>query len=75
MNAVGLLRPRLPKGHGEPEDIPERQSPYRIHRHGKDRYGRTLAVVTISGRSVDDMLVGEGLTRTWSRRRESWCNA
>lgn len=50
------------------------QAPYRIHREGKDRYGRTLAVVTVNVRSVGDMLVSEGLARTWSGRRESWCD-
>lgn len=49
------------------------QEPYRINRHGEDRYGRTLAVVTVNGRSVGDMLVSEGLARTWSGRREPWC--
>ena len=49
------------------------QQPYRIQREGKDRYGRTLAVITVNGRSVGDMLVSEGLARTWTGRRESWC--
>lgn len=49
------------------------QQPYRIHRTGIDRYKRTLAVVTVNGRSVGDMLVSEGLARTWSGRREPWC--
>jgi endonuclease YncB( thermonuclease family) len=44
-----------------------------VHRQGKDRYGRTLAVVTVAGRSVGDQLVGAGLARTWSGRREPWC--
>jgi endonuclease YncB( thermonuclease family) len=44
-----------------------------VHRDGKDRYGRTLAVVTVAGRSVGDQLVGAGLARTWSGRREPWC--
>lgn len=46
---------------------------YQIHRDGKDRYGRTLAIVTIDGRSVGDMLVAAGVARTWSGRREPWC--
>ncbi|MBL4858400.1 MAG: thermonuclease family protein [Erythrobacter sp.] len=50
------------------------QAPYRINRHGEDRYGRTLAVVTINGRSVGDMLVSEGLALTWTGRREPWCD-
>ena len=46
---------------------------FRIHRSGTDRYGRTLAVLTVNGRSVGDQLVSEGLARTWSGRREGWC--
>lgn len=39
----------------------------------KDRYGRKLRIVTRSGQSIGDMLVAEGLARTWTGRRESWC--
>ena len=39
----------------------------------EDRYGRKLRIVTIGGRSVGDVLVAEGLARTWSGRREGWC--
>lgn len=46
---------------------------FRIYRQGEDRYGRTLALVTVNGRSVGDILVSEGLARTWSGRREPWC--
>ena len=46
---------------------------FRIHREGQDRYGRTLAIITVNGRSVGDMLVSEGLARTWTGRREPWC--
>lgn len=49
------------------------QARYSIRRQGQDRYGRTLAIVTVNGRSVGDMLVSEGLARTWSGRREEWC--
>lgn len=44
-----------------------------VLRQGKDRYGRTLASVTINGGDAGDILVGEGLARTWSGRREPWC--
>lgn len=44
-----------------------------IRRTGKDRYRRTLAIVTLDGRSVGDILVSEGLARTWAGRREPWC--
>lgn len=49
------------------------QTRYAIHRQGRDRYGRTLAIVTVNGRSVGNILVSEGLARTWSGRREEWC--
>ncbi|HEX8480856.1 MAG TPA: thermonuclease family protein [Allosphingosinicella sp.] len=40
---------------------------------GRDRYGRQLRIVTRDGRSIGDVLVAEGLARTWSGRREGWC--
>jgi micrococcal nuclease len=39
----------------------------------EDRYGRKLRVVTRGGASLGDQLVGEGLARTWTGRREPWC--
>lgn len=39
----------------------------------EDRYGRKLRVLVRNGQSLGDMLVGEGLARTWSGRREPWC--
>jgi micrococcal nuclease len=39
----------------------------------EDRYGRKLRIVTRGGRSIADVLVGEGLARTWAGRREPWC--
>ena len=49
--------------------------PFELVRNGRDedRYGRKLRVVTRDGRSIGDMLVAEGLARTWSGRREPWC--
>lgn len=44
-----------------------------IRRQEKDRYGRTLAAISVDGRGVGDQLVREGLARTWSGRREPWC--
>lgn len=46
---------------------------FKLHREGRDRYGRTLAVVILDGYSVGDALVSEGLARTWAGRREPWC--
>ena len=39
----------------------------------EDRYGRKLRVVTRDGQSLGDVLVAEGLARTWTGRREPWC--
>lgn len=47
--------------------------PFEIHRRGKDRYGRTLAIVANARGSLGDQLVREGLARTWSGQREPWC--
>jgi len=49
--------------------------PFELKRLGRDedRYGRKLRVVIRGGRSIGDMLVAEGLARTWTGRREPWC--
>lgn len=47
--------------------------PFTISRSGTDRYGRTLAVLHRSGRSIGNQLASEGLARSWSGRREPWC--
>lgn len=44
-----------------------------ILRQDTDRYGRTLAAIRVEGRDVGDILVSEGLARTWAGRREPWC--
>lgn len=38
-----------------------------------DRYGRALRVLVRDGHSLGDILVSEGLARTWTGRREPWC--
>lgn len=38
-----------------------------------DKYGRKLRVLVRDGRSLGDMLVSEGLARTWTGRRQPWC--
>ncbi len=38
-----------------------------------DKYGRKLRVVMVDGRSVGDMLVGEGLARHYEGGRRPWC--
>lgn len=46
-----------------------------IQRQNKDRYGRTLAIISVRGQDIGDQLVSEGLARTWSGRREAWCSS
>ncbi|MEZ5782048.1 MAG: thermonuclease family protein [Rhizobiaceae bacterium] len=49
--------------------------PLEIARDGKDRFGRTLAVVSVHGKSVGQTLVEEGLARPWTGRRvDNWCD-
>ncbi|MFN4355021.1 thermonuclease family protein [Parvibaculum sp.] len=46
-----------------------------LQRQGTDRYGRTLARVTVDGRDVADTLIAQGLARPYGGgRRESWCS-
>jgi endonuclease YncB( thermonuclease family) len=49
------------------------QITFTIERDGKDKYGRTLAVIRISGRNVGDILIAEGLARSWPDGQEFWC--
>lgn len=53
------------------------REPFTLQRAGRnmDRYGRLLRVVVRvrDRRSVGDVLVREGLARTWTGRREPWC--
>lgn len=53
------------------------QGPFELHRlpsgRDHDRYGRELRIVTRGGRSLGDVMVAEGLARTWTGRREPWC--
>lgn len=39
----------------------------------EDKYGRKLRVLVRDGRSLGDMLVSEGLARTWTGKRQPWC--
>lgn len=39
----------------------------------RDQYGRLLRIVVRNGHSIGDQLVAEGLARTWTGRREPWC--
>lgn len=64
VQATHRLRDLLNQGPWSVETIGDRD---------EDSYGRKLRVLTRSGRSIGDMLVAEGLARTWSGRREPWC--
>jgi len=66
MRATYRLRELLNGGAFELRSIPGRD---------QDQYGRLLRVVVRGGRSLGDQLVREGLARTWTGRREPWCNA
>lgn len=46
---------------------------FQIRRAGQDRYGRTLATLSVGGRDVGRQLVAEGLARRWAGRRQPWC--
>ncbi|WP_107675046.1 thermonuclease family protein [Agrobacterium sp. LAD9] len=39
----------------------------------EDKYGRKLRVLVRDDRSLGDILVSEGLARTWTGRRQPWC--
>ncbi|MGR6430453.1 thermonuclease family protein [Rhizobium sp. PAMB 3174] len=43
------------------------------HGRMKDRYGRTLAVVSVNGSDIGDTLFNEGLARKWNGKRRPWC--
>jgi len=42
---------------------------------GRDKYGRTLAVVKVGGQDAAQILISEGLARFYDgrTRRQSWC--
>jgi endonuclease YncB( thermonuclease family) len=45
-----------------------------VQRLGRtDRYGRTLAYVSVDRRDLGEMLISEHLARPWRGRREAWC--
>lgn len=62
--ATARLRELLNAGEFQLEPIPGRD---------EDRYHRKLRVVARGGRSLGDQLVSEGLARTWTGQRKSWC--
>ena len=64
MRATYRFRDLLNEGPFSVEGIGDRDT---------DQYGRQLRVLTRDGRSIGDMLVSEGLARTWTGRRATWC--
>jgi micrococcal nuclease len=64
MRATRRLETLLALGPFDLEPIADRDT---------DRYGRKLRIVTRGGRSIGDILVAEGLARSWIGHREPWC--
>lgn len=44
-----------------------------LGRTGTDRFGRTLADVSVAGVDVGRTLIEEGLARPWRGHKERWC--
>lgn len=44
-----------------------------ILREGQDRYGRTLARITIDGEDLGERMVTAGLAARWTGRQWDWC--
>lgn len=44
-----------------------------VIRSGTDRYGRTLARVSLDGRDFGRTMVSEGLAVRWAGRQHEWC--
>ena len=38
-----------------------------------DRYGRTLAVISVRGDDVGKTMIADGLARPWKGKRQPWC--
>jgi micrococcal nuclease len=47
----------------------------RPYHRPQDRHGRALAYVIVDGRDLGELLVAQGLARTWTGRGQSWCPA
>jgi micrococcal nuclease len=44
-----------------------------LDRHGTDALGRTLALVSVKGRDVGEILMEEGLAKPWRAVPAEWC--
>ena len=47
--------------------------PWAIDRVGEDRYGRTLASISIGDEDAGEHLIAAGLAVSWTGRRHDWC--
>ncbi|SON55499.1 Thermonuclease precursor [Hartmannibacter diazotrophicus] len=50
------------------------RGPIQLERHGKDRYGRTLARVYAGGMDVEQALLTGGYARVWPDGPKTWCD-
>lgn len=50
-------------------------TPPDLERQGRDRYGRTLAIVRTHGTDVGAALIESGHAVPWTGRRFAWCDA
>ena len=46
---------------------------FEVQPTGQDQYGRTLAIVSMDGRSIGLQLVRERLAHVWGGPERSWC--
>ena len=44
-----------------------------IDRQGQDRFGRTLAMIRVSGTDVGEMLIAAHVAVPWAGRQHDWC--
>lgn len=47
--------------------------PVEIHRQGRDKYRRTLALITVSGTDLGTLMIRAHLAVSWEGHRHDWC--
>jgi endonuclease YncB( thermonuclease family) len=47
--------------------------PLEIERRGRDRFGRTLAYIRVSGADIGEMLIRARVAVRWEGRQHEWC--
>jgi micrococcal nuclease len=45
-----------------------------LDRRGRDRYGRTLALVRVRGADVGELLIAARVAVRWEGHRHNWCS-